>query len=339
VKLTAASGQPVTVAYTTAAGTAVAGADFIAKSGTLTFAPGVATLNVMVTVSTDTASEPDETFAVNLSSPTNAILTDAQALGTIRNDDWALSINDAIVTEGAPSATKNLRFTVRLSATAVDDVSVAYATSNVTATAGADYVAASGLLTIPAGSTTGTIDIAILGDALDEDAETFKVTLSAPTNAILSSASSAVGTINDANPVPPVVQVVAGRLATKKKTVTGIVLEVNGGIDWSRARSLANYRLVSAGHDRKFGTRDDKVVRLRGATFTEVSRLITLTAAGRSLALGTAMRLTLNCSINGLLDLSGRPIDGDRDGLPGGDFVASVTRKTVTALRVHLATQ
>jgi hypothetical protein len=46
------------------------------------------------------------------------------------------------------------------------------------------------------------------------------------------------------------------------------------------------------------------------------------------------MRLTVKGSIAGLLDLRGRPIDGDRDGKPGGDFVASVTRKAVTALGV-----
>ena len=85
------SGSPlstITVAYSTAAGTATAGADFNAASGTLSFAPGVSTKTVTVSVIGDRVREPSNTFFLNLSNPSaNAYLGDPQALATIVNDD------------------------------------------------------------------------------------------------------------------------------------------------------------------------------------------------------------------------------------------------------------
>lgn len=89
VALSAASSQMVTVQYATANGTATAGSDYQAASGLLTFSPGDLTKPVSVAVNGDTLAEPNETFFVNLSNPTNATLEDGQALGTITDDDSA----------------------------------------------------------------------------------------------------------------------------------------------------------------------------------------------------------------------------------------------------------
>src|SRR6185295_15159432 len=89
VTLSPASTQTVTVAYATANGTATAGSDYVTKSGTLTFAPGVTTQPISVTVNGDTTAEADETFFVNLSGATNAAIGAAQGTGTIVNDDAA----------------------------------------------------------------------------------------------------------------------------------------------------------------------------------------------------------------------------------------------------------
>jgi len=87
VNLSAASGRTVTAAYATAAGSASAGSDFAATSGTVTFNPGETSRPISVTVNGDTTAEPDETFTVTLSAPTNTTLADASATGTIANDD------------------------------------------------------------------------------------------------------------------------------------------------------------------------------------------------------------------------------------------------------------
>ncbi|MET0555466.1 MAG: Calx-beta domain-containing protein, partial [Vicinamibacteria bacterium] len=87
VRLSAATTVPVTVAYATANGTATAPADYAAASGTLTFAAGATAQNVVVQVVGDTAVEPDETFVLNLSSAAGATIADAQATGSIADDD------------------------------------------------------------------------------------------------------------------------------------------------------------------------------------------------------------------------------------------------------------
>ncbi len=118
VTLSAPSGQTVTVGYATANGTAtIADGDYLAASGTLTFAPGVTTQPVNVTVNGDVKAEPNETLLVNLSVPTNATILDSQGTGTITNDDGAptLSIDDVSVAEGN-TGTATLGFTVTLSA-------------------------------------------------------------------------------------------------------------------------------------------------------------------------------------------------------------------------------
>lgn len=85
--LSKASDKTVTVGYATANGTATAGSDYTAASGTLTFAPGVTAQQVNVSVIGDTTVEPTETFTVALSNPTNGTLATATATGTITNDD------------------------------------------------------------------------------------------------------------------------------------------------------------------------------------------------------------------------------------------------------------
>ena len=88
VSLLPASDQPVTVDYATVDGTATtASGDYESASGTLTFAPGVTSQPVNVTVHGDTLDEGDETFEVVLSNPVGAPLGTMAAFGTILNDD------------------------------------------------------------------------------------------------------------------------------------------------------------------------------------------------------------------------------------------------------------
>ncbi len=87
VSLSRASSQTVTVHYATANGTAVSGSDYVAKSGSLTFAAGVTSKPVSVSIKGDLVDESDETFAVNLSQPVNAQIGDGSGTGTILDDD------------------------------------------------------------------------------------------------------------------------------------------------------------------------------------------------------------------------------------------------------------
>jgi hypothetical protein len=87
VTLSAASGQTVTMNFATANGTATAGSDYTATSGSLSFAPGTTSKTIAVVVIGDKTKEPDETFFVNLSSVVNATMVKGQGIGTIVNDD------------------------------------------------------------------------------------------------------------------------------------------------------------------------------------------------------------------------------------------------------------
>ena len=207
VTLSAAATTPVTVAFATANGTATAGSDYTAQSGTLTFAAGETSKVVHVQVSGDSAVEANETVALNLSSPTGATIAHGSATGTIVNDDVAppptLSISDASFGEGSAGSPGHGTFTVTLSAAATSPVTVNFATADGTATAGSDYVAQSGSLTFAAGETQKTITVAALGDAVVEANEGFTVVLSSPSGATIADSSGA-GTITNDDVAPPV---------------------------------------------------------------------------------------------------------------------------------------
>jgi hypothetical protein len=83
VGLDFASGQSVTVNFATADGDAQQGIHYQGQSGTLTFAPGVTTRQISVPVMTSAVPVADKSFFLNLSSPANASLADAQGVGTI----------------------------------------------------------------------------------------------------------------------------------------------------------------------------------------------------------------------------------------------------------------
>ena len=196
VTLGAASASNVTVDFATADGSANAGSDYIATSGTVAFTPGQTSRTVTVAVNGDTSTEFTETFFVNLSNAVGAVLTDAQAIGTITNDDSPfLIIADATIAEGN-SGTTNLVFSVSLNSAAASDVTVEFATANDTATAGSDFVTTTGTLTFAAGELTKTITVPLLGDTSIELTETLLLNLSNATGATISD-PQAVGTITN----------------------------------------------------------------------------------------------------------------------------------------------
>src|SRR5262245_44010751 len=200
VSLSNVIGQPVTVDYSAANGTATAGSDYQAVAGTLTFNPGETTKTVTVPVYGDTLDEPDETFFLNLSNASNATIQDGQAVGTIVNDEVGLSVNDVSVVEGN-SGTVNAIFAVLLSQPSAQSVVVQYATADGNTTAGTDYTAASGTLTFAPGETSKTVSVAVKGDTRYERDETFFMNLSSATNAIILD-PQAVGTIVNDDPIP-----------------------------------------------------------------------------------------------------------------------------------------
>ena len=120
------------------------------------------------------------------------------ALATQIQGPPGLTVADAQVQEG-PNAT--LAFAVTLSRAPSGTVTVGYATSDGTATAGSDYTAASGTLTFAAGEISKTVSVPVLDDAHDEGSETLTLTLSNASGAHIED-STATGTINNTDPMP-----------------------------------------------------------------------------------------------------------------------------------------
>ena len=154
----------------------------------------------MIKVKGDPLDELNETLKLELSNPTTGAVV-RTAIGTITNDDnnSKLSISDATADEPG-----TMTFTVTLAPASGREVKVNWATADGTATAPGDYTSGSGPLTFAPGETTKTIEIAVAGDATNEENETFKVNLSGPTGVPLANLVDDVGdgTIVDKNAPP-----------------------------------------------------------------------------------------------------------------------------------------
>ena len=176
VSLTEPHGNSVTVNYSTAAGTAHAGNDYNAVSGTLKFAINEMTKSILVPVISDRVVESDKDFLVRLSNPKGAKIADAEGIVTILDDEPRISTYDVWDLEGN-SGTTPFTFTVSLSAAYDLPVTVNYATADGSANAGTDYAAASGTVTFAPGQMSQTITVLVNGDSLAEPDKTFFVNL------------------------------------------------------------------------------------------------------------------------------------------------------------------
>ncbi len=182
LSLSAPAAYPISVNYSTASKTAT-DSDYIAAAGTVVFPAGTTAATTAIGVRGDTTVEPSERFVIRLSGVAGAILGTSSASGYILNDDTSgdpqVSVGSASIVEGTTGARK-LRVMITLSKKLANTVSVHWATSAGTATAGVDYTQVSGTARFVAGVTDRPISIDILPDSLSEPDETFQVSLTAP---------------------------------------------------------------------------------------------------------------------------------------------------------------
>ncbi|MGO9920105.1 MAG: Calx-beta domain-containing protein, partial [Isosphaeraceae bacterium] len=175
-------------------------------------------------------------------------------------------------------------------------VSVNYATSNGTAIAGRDYVAAMGTLWFPPNVTEEPIYIRILDNPLVwTPTSFFNVTLSQPTGgATLDSISSATVTISRIPMSAPTVTGVQ-LITNHEQIVTGIVVSFSELLNSTTAVNLLNYNysVTTAGRDHVFGTRDDLLIPITKAVYSPSNMTVTLTL-GRGIHPPTPFRLAIN---------------------------------------------
>jgi len=200
VTLSVPSERTITAVYGTANDSALAGSDYTASSGTLTFSPGQTVATITVPITNDALEEAAETFFARLTSSTYSILGDGEAVGMIRASDPPPSI--AIDRKTASEAAGQMVFTVSLSHASESTVTVSYTTVNSAAHFGSDFTAVAGSLAFAPGETSRTIAVPIINDLVEEVDETFFVDLSAAANAVID-VSRGIGTIED-NDAPTV---------------------------------------------------------------------------------------------------------------------------------------
>ena len=194
----------VTVQYSTADGTATGGSDYTSSSAsTLSIAAGQSSATIAIPITNDTLDEADvETFTLRLTSPTAATLvggvTELTATGSIVDDDdtpvLTISGPDGAISYVEEDTSLPVTFTLSLSGGSSEAVTLNYATGLATgdisarsglgrATAGDDYIAASGVVTFASGELTKTITVQVQDDDISEGTEFFGLNLSSLTNA------------------------------------------------------------------------------------------------------------------------------------------------------------
>ena len=207
VTLSNPSDQTITVHYTTTDGTATQPSDYSSAGGTVTFMPGATSEAVSASVNGDTTFEGDETFTVNLDTPTNSTIADGTGLGTLQNDDSQPTVQFALASSSGPESASPVHLAVNLSNDSFEAVTVNY-TVNVSSTAtggGVDYtLLGTGTLTFSPGETSHNVSLTVNDDSLDEPDETVVVDLSVPVNATLGATTQHTYTIQDNDNEPTV---------------------------------------------------------------------------------------------------------------------------------------
>ena len=186
VSLSVPSTQPITVSFTTADRTALAGIDYTALSGVLTFAPGETTKSVTVLLIPGGTVFPTKVFELILSNPTGAIL--AKGLGEAAIYDLSrplppgpyIFIDDVSVVRPGSAFALWASVPVRLTGPSSVPISLSYSTRDGSAHAGTDFLPTFGTLTIAPGETMKRILVPVLRAPAGTPGRSFKVSLSSP---------------------------------------------------------------------------------------------------------------------------------------------------------------
>ncbi|MDD4854682.1 MAG: Calx-beta domain-containing protein, partial [Sulfuricurvum sp.] len=212
--------------------------DLTSRTMTVTIPAGSTAATFSIDNNPDTIYEGSENYNVSIVSTSGGDYNDLTlgntAVTTTINDAQTpptLSINDQTINEQEGTMT----FTVTLSGQTERNVTFDYTSSNVTATAGADYITASGTKMIPAGSTSITITVPIYDDYIADNGETFKITLSNPSESAVIGYGVGIGTILDNSVVDPYTNIGA----TESDTTDTITIQLFA-LDGSGNRVTAN---------------------------------------------------------------------------------------------------
>ncbi|MBD2329048.1 Calx-beta domain-containing protein [Alkalinema sp. FACHB-956] len=354
VKLSQAATQPITLDYTTKDGTALAGEDYTAANGTLTFAAGETEKTITIQVNGDTKFEGDETFTLELSNAIGATITAGNTIGTatLTNDDVRPIISFAspnVSTAEGNSGNTPAVFTINLSNPSSEIVTVNYTTQDGTATAGSDYTANTGTLTFNPGETSKNITVQVAGDTTPEANETFQVQLSGASNATFTGGAATLastGTITDDDaPVVPRISVTPTLVSKSEGNSSSQFYQFTIQLDQPTTQQVSvqyatvDGTAVSAGLSADYGGKAGTLIFAAG----ETTKTVTIEVFGDpSFEANETFKLQLSNPQNALLgstEATGEIVNDDAAPLPGLSVIATPntvvegntgTTKTVT---------
>jgi len=196
VVLSEAVGQTVTVDYAVTGGTATWGQDYLLSAGTLVFDPYDTLKTINIIIIDDGIDEEDETIELTLSNPNGV------RLGNITRHVYTIidprpDVGFETASSIAGENTGSTIIPVSLSHGSDDTVTVNYAVTGGTASAGVDYVLADGTLVFTPGQTTAGIPVTLIDDSEREGPETIELALSEPNNAKPGAQTTHTLTIDD----------------------------------------------------------------------------------------------------------------------------------------------
>jgi len=201
VTLSEPAGDPVTVTFAVAGGTATQPDDFAitSPSSTLTFPAGEVTQHVELAIVDDMVAEPNETIVLELASPTGATLGTSTHTLTINAN--ALPRVSVRMSRAQDNENKTANVVFELDTRSSTDITVDFTLGGTATTA--DHGLEAGTVTFPADSMKQELPLGVINDALDEDNETIEVTLQNPVGALVATdAAAATYTIVDDDPEP-----------------------------------------------------------------------------------------------------------------------------------------
>lgn len=207
LRLSEASGSSISLNYSTQDGTALAGSDYTAQSGVVTFAAGQTTQFIDVAIIADSQAEQTEAFSLVVT-PNAQIFggtQDTAGIATVMDDDGGalpiINISGGAAREGFGSNRGTIEFIVTLSEASINDVTVLLETRNDgSAEETLDYFGGTGSLTFSPGETQKIITITHEGDSRTEGDENYTLVLHSPENGLLAGGGpelTVAGTILD----------------------------------------------------------------------------------------------------------------------------------------------
>ena len=196
IERSGALGTTATVVYETSGGSAIAGTDYTAATGTLTFNAGESSKVVSVATTDDGNAELNETFNFGIRNASVGTVNGGSVTASILDDDnilWSINGPTGETTESAGTVT----FTVSRTGNINTAATATYASAAVTATAGSDFSNAVGTLSFAAGQTSQSITVTISDDAVAEGVETFRMNLGQVSAGTISTGTATVSIVDN----------------------------------------------------------------------------------------------------------------------------------------------